>query len=274
MHFTDPQLAEYRHQGFVTVDSLFTATEVAALERTLTRDWDIPGPHRVMEDDDQAVRAVYASHTRWPIFADLVRSRRLLDPVTQLVSPEVYLHQFKINTKAAFGGQQWSWHQDFIVWHHVDHLPEPHAVNVAVFLDEVTEFNGPVVFVPGSHRLGSLARGPKAEDPRSSQHVDPEDYAIAPEQLAELVRHNGMVSPKGPAGTVVFFHPEIVHGSGTNISPFSRNLLILTYNDVTNVPRPEGERRPGYLIGRDTTPLRPFDGPLREMSRVLTGNRS
>ncbi|GAA3987552.1 phytanoyl-CoA dioxygenase family protein [Actinomadura viridis] len=264
MALTDKDLAEYDERGFLLLDSVFSAGEVEALRRTLKRDWDVPGPHRIMEEDGRSVRAVYASHTRWKVFADLIRSRRLLEPARRLVGAPLYLHQFKINTKAAFGGEEWSWHQDFVVWHVVDGMPAPRAVNVAVFLDDVTEFNGPVVFIPGSHRHGTAVRGPRSESPRSAQHVDPADFALTPAELTGLVRAHGMDGPKGGAGSVVLFHPEIVHGSGSNISPFSRNLLILTYNDVANAPRPAGAPRPEYLIGRDTSPLEPDDVTLRE----------
>ena len=71
-----------------------------------------------------------------------------------------------------------------------------------------------------------------------------------------------MRSAKGAAGTVVFFHPEIVHGSGTNMSPYDRRLLLLTYNESSNLPCPSSAPRPEYLVGRDITPLRPTDEPL------------
>jgi ectoine hydroxylase len=71
-----------------------------------------------------------------------------------------------------------------------------------------------------------------------------------------------MVSPKGPAGSVVLFHPEIVHGSATNISPFPRDLLIVTYNSVGNQPRHRGEPRAEFLVGRDATPLEAIEGAL------------
>ena len=32
-------------------------------------------------------------------------------------------------------------------------------MNVAIFLDEVNEFNGPLMFIPGSHKLGVLDAG-------------------------------------------------------------------------------------------------------------------
>jgi ectoine hydroxylase len=32
-------------------------------------------------------------------------------------------------------------------------------MNVAIFLAEVSEFNGPLMFIPGSHKLGCSTRG-------------------------------------------------------------------------------------------------------------------
>jgi ectoine hydroxylase len=35
----------------------------------------------------------------------------------------VYIYQFKINVKAAFGGDVWQWHQDYIFWRNEDGMP-------------------------------------------------------------------------------------------------------------------------------------------------------
>src|SRR3546814_5967569 len=79
------------------------------------------------------------------------------------------MHQFKINAKAAFDGEVWQWHQDFGTWHRDDEMPEPRAMNIALFLDEVSAVNGPLMFIPGSHRAGTLAAGHDLE--RSEEHT-------------------------------------------------------------------------------------------------------
>ena len=35
-------------------------------------------------------------------------------------------------------------------------MPEPHVINAAFFLDDVTEFDGPTVFVSGTGKLGII----------------------------------------------------------------------------------------------------------------------
>ena len=58
------------------------------------------------------------------------------------------MHQFKINAKAAFEGDVWQWHQDYGTWARDDGMPEPRAMNIAVFLDEVMPINGPLMLIP------------------------------------------------------------------------------------------------------------------------------
>ena len=66
------------------------------------------------------------------------------------------MHQFKINGKMAFEGDVWQWHQDYGTWKNDDLMPTERAMNVAIFLDDVNEFNGPLMFIPGSHKKGVI----------------------------------------------------------------------------------------------------------------------
>ncbi|MFC7869396.1 phytanoyl-CoA dioxygenase family protein [Streptomyces murinus] len=256
MRLTQEQTDRYHEDGFLLLESLFSADETAVLGAAFERDAAVPGPQRVVEEDGERVRAVYASHQRQPEYAGLIRDPRLLVPAHQLLAEDVYLYQLKINAKPAFGGEKWAWHQDYAAWRIADNLPAPRQVNVAIFLDDVDEFNGPVIFLPGSHRSGLVQSGRHAT--RSEQHLDPDDISLTPEQLAGLVAERGMVSPKGPAGSVVLFSSEIVHGSAPNMSPSPRRLAIMTYNSTANLPSWSGEPRPEYVVGRDTEPLVPL----------------
>ena len=44
--------------------------------------------------------------------------------------------------------------QDFGTYHRVDMLPEPDGIMMAVFIDDVSELNAPLLAVPGSHNEG------------------------------------------------------------------------------------------------------------------------
>ena len=57
----------------------------------------------------------------------------------------IYIRHFKINTKQAFKGDVWPWHQDYSYWKKEDGMPTARVLNIAIFLDEVNEFNGTLV---------------------------------------------------------------------------------------------------------------------------------
>ena len=86
---------------------------------------------------------------------------RMIEPIEQIFGEKLYMHQFKINAKAAFTGDVWQWHQDYGTWKRDDGMPEPRAMNIAIFLDEVMPINGPLMLVPQSQtrrRPQGLAR--------------------------------------------------------------------------------------------------------------------
>ena len=87
------------------------------------------------------------------------RHPRLVEPLMQLFGESVYVHQFKLNAKAAFEGDVWQWHQDYGTWARDDGMPEPRAMNIAMFLDEVLPINGALMLIPKSHKQGVFAAG-------------------------------------------------------------------------------------------------------------------
>ena len=132
-------------------------------------------------------------------FARLARHPRMVTPVQQIFEEKVYMHQFKVNGKAAFDGEVWQWHQDFGTWKNDDLMPEPRAMNIAIFLDEVNEFNGPLMMIPGSHLFGMID---------ANHDVTTTSYplwTINNDTITKLVKRGGIVAPKGPAGSMILF---------------------------------------------------------------------
>ena len=224
------------------------------------------GPQRVLERDGCTVRSVYGVHQSCAAVRDVAVLPALLGAAAQLLDSEVYIHQSKINVKAAFAGDRWEWHQDYVNWLDRDGIKTPRLVNLALFLDEVTEFNGPLTFIPGSHRTGLFA-GTDTEGMPAGYEEGPdwlatltatEKFQIDRDIIARSAAEHGMTAPKGPAGTAVLFHPNILHASMPNLSPFDRSVLILVYNAVGNPPTNEVNPRPEFLAAREVKALRPI----------------
>ena len=146
------------------------------------------------EKTGDVVRTAFAVHTYHPVFEALVHSPRFVEPAEQLLRDKTYIHQFKINGKAAFDGDVWQWHQDYGTWKADDDMPEARAMNLAVFVDEVNEFNGPLWFIPQSHKKGAIEA--KHDLTTTSYPL----WVIDNDTIAKLVKQGGIVAPKGPAG--------------------------------------------------------------------------
>jgi ectoine hydroxylase len=261
----DAQIREYREDGFVVVPDVVAPSDLDRIRIEVDRLYGQDHPGRVLEKDGRTIRGVHGCHQTSELFSRLVRLPELLEAASQLLASKVYVHQSKVNAKRALAGDVWPWHQDYIFWEREDGMPEPRVTNVALFLDDATPYNGPMLFVPGSHRFGTVpaqrrGTGGDGESWRSSLAADL-DYALTTEQLGSLVTRLGMRAATGTAGSLLLFDPRLVHASGTNMSPFDRQLVIVTYNSVDNVPQDVPRRRPEFLSSSDTTPLAPvIDG--------------
>jgi len=263
MELSREQLERFDREGYLFFPSLFTPGEIAVLNAEVPRLYAQRRPENVREKGSEAVRTNFAAHLYSAPFARLARHPRMVKPVEQLFGEKLYMHQFKINGKNAFDGDVWQWHQDYGTWLNDDLMPTPRAMNVAIFLDEVNEFNGPLMFIPGSHKLGVLEAG---HDLTTTSYPL---WTINNDNIRMLVdkaggKDGGIVAPKGPAGSMIMFHSCLVHASTSNLSPWNRVSVYLSLCAVSNHIR--RHKRVEWIAHRDFTPIEmlPDDCLLRD----------
>jgi ectoine hydroxylase len=263
MKLTETQIQQFGRDGYLFFPGLFAAQEMQTLVDQVPNIYAERRPENVREKNSTAVRTNFAAHMYNYAFAKLARHPRMIEPVKQLLDEDVYMHQFKINGKAAFDGDVWQWHQDYGTWKNDDLMPEPRAMNVAIFLNEVNEFNGPLMFIPGSHKIGVIDA---AHDTSTTSYPL---WTVNNDTIRALVERGGIVAPKGPAGSMIMFHSCLVHASTSNMSPWDRINVYLSLCAVSNHIR--RFKRPEYIAHRDFTPiqclpddclLKPYDVPL------------
>ncbi len=247
MQLTQEQIAQFDREGYLFFPGLFTPEEIQVLIDEVPRLYAQHRPENVREKGSEAVRTNFAAHMYSKPFARLARHPRMVESVMQIFGEPVYMHQFKINGKMAFDGDLWQWHQDYGTWQADDLMPAARAMNVAIFLDEVNEFNGPLMFIPGSHKLGVL----DAEHDVSTTSYPL--WTINPDTIRKLVARGGLVAPKGPVGSMILFHGCLVHASTANLSPWNRVSVYLSLCAVSNHIR--RFKRPEYIAHRDFTPI-------------------
>ncbi|MET3493303.1 phytanoyl-CoA dioxygenase family protein [Variovorax boronicumulans] len=252
MKLTPEQRAQFERDGYLFFPGHFSPEETRTLTDAVPDLYSKREAFNVREKGSDAVRTNFAAHLISEPFARLARHPRMVGPVMDLFEEEVYMHQFKINGKMAFEGQVWQWHQDYGTWLNDDLMPTERAMNVAIFLDDVNEHNGPLMFIPGSHRKGVVDA--KHDLTTTSYPL----WTVDNELIAQLVdraggKDGGIVSPKGPAGSMILFHSCLVHASGSNLSPFNRVAVYLSLCAVSNHIR--RHKRPEYIAHRDFTPI-------------------
>ena len=255
MQLTDAQLAEYDERGFLVLRDLVQPAEIDALRADLARVARLDTAE-VTKEKTGVVRTVFRVHdprspTASPPFEALARLPRVLGPAQQMLRDEaLYVYHSKCNMKEAIRGEIWQWHQDYGSWAN-DGAPAPEFTTALLMLDDATEIGGCLYFIPGSHKLG-----------RVDAEYDTETTAYKLwtvrklDVVAAMERFGDPVAITGQAGTVVLFHPNLVHGSGHNMSRYPRWHIYTVYNRVQNRPPVRANARPEWVVARDTTALR------------------
>jgi ectoine hydroxylase-related dioxygenase (phytanoyl-CoA dioxygenase family) len=155
-----------------------------------------------------------------PASFDAMASSLMTDCVAALVGPDVKFHHSKINSKLPGGQTAVKWQQDFpFTPHSNDDL-----VTALLMVDEVTQDNGPLEVVAGSHK-GEL---------HGLWHNGVFSGAVA-DHVAEECQKKA-VTCTGPAGSVCLMHTRLLHGSAPNISNRPRTMFICVYSAEDAVP--------------------------------------
>jgi ectoine hydroxylase len=264
MYLTGEQIETYDRNGYLVIEDHFSPDELELLSAELPGILAEDSDRRVLEKNG-CVRTVFASHWSNEVFECFSRLERMIEPARHILDSEVYIHQFKINAKAALGGEQWEWHQDFLYWHREDWMPAPRVVTAVLFLQDVNEFNGPMMVVPGSHHDGMIDLRPEAravaaasaglETSWASTLTADLKYKVDRRILAELVSRRGIHAVTAPAGSVMFFHGNLFHASSNNLSPWDRISIFASYNSVENALGPNPSPRPEFIASQDSRPV-------------------
>jgi len=251
------QLEAYEARGFHQVDRLLGVDELLALEdavRRLLDDRSLDADERVVrEHAGRDVRSLFEVHRLDPAFAALAADPRLVEPARQILGSEVYVHQSRVNLKPGFRGRGFYWHSDFETWHAEDGMPAMRALSISLSLTPNEPWNGSLMVIPGSHRrfIGCQGETPEAHYQTSLRS---QEYGVPSEaDLSRLVAEGGIHMVTGGAGSAVMFDCNLMHGSGSNISPLARRNLFIVYNSVENrlvEPFAAPAPRPGFIAAR------------------------
>ena len=224
---TSEQIDQFRTEGFLCLEALTTAEEVAWIREIYDRlfeqragreqgfHYDLAG-----HDDDNAVaRLPQILKPALREFAPELSKSALLENATrigqQMLGPDCLCEVQHAILKPAGYGSAAPWHQDS-AYMGGEHLRQTFAFWVP--LQEATIDNGCMQFVPRSHKSGTFDHQSMNGDPRITA------LELVPEMTDRVV---DPVPCPIPAGGATLHDAYTLHYTGPNTSDVDRRALIL-----------------------------------------------
>lgn len=238
---TPTELEAYRKQGFFVRPGVLREVELVELRAAVERihqcinreaerglapiEWidgrryqDLLGSTVKWEwaEGSREIRSMEPVHHLDSALDALIDDPRLWQAARDLIGAEaVSLFTDKLNFKRPQGAP-FPWHQDAPYWAFgCDHLDR--LASLQLYLDDASAGNGCLWMIPGSHLHGAL---PQAED-----------RGVLGKLYTDVEQLDGSapLPIEAPAGSLIYFHGDVVHGSRRNRSPHSRRALVFTY---------------------------------------------
>jgi len=240
------QREDYFSNGYLAVDSLFGADEVARIgavvdefvERSRGESasgsvFDLAPGHCA---ETPRIRRLKRPHEQHELFWK-VATGMLADVAADLVGPDVVFHHSKLNFKWNDGHDQVDWHQDIQFYPHTNYSP----LTIGLLLRGTDLEDGAVGFLPGSHA-----------GPLFDQYNDKGQWigCLNPCDVEKLDIESA-VYVEAPAGSITVHNCRTVHGSVASTRSDGRPLLLNAYASADAfpyTPHPEPAPHVGEVI--------------------------
>ena len=218
----EKDVASYRENGYLVVENVLDAATLARMRQSIAdlvvkaagvkthnEVYDLEPTHT---PEHPRVRRIKSPHKVDPLFLEVVKQPGMISVLKALLGKDIRLHGSKLNVKAPKYGSPVEWHQDWAFYPHTN----DDILAIGVMLDDVELENGPLLVMPGSHRINKVW----------DHHLDGRFCgAMDPTQTPEL-DYSKAVPCVGKAGSCSFHHVRLVHGSAQNTSEKPRQLLL------------------------------------------------
>jgi ectoine hydroxylase-related dioxygenase (phytanoyl-CoA dioxygenase family) len=222
---SDDPVRQYERDGCVCVRGFLSTETLSRVRRELDRYErevvpGLPEADRTLEADGKTVRNLWRMERHDPFFDRLACDPGVLAFVRELLHGEPLLMGVETFHKPARVGSGVPPHQDNAYFCQAP----PDVLTIWIALDPVTEANGPVFYLKGSHREGTRAHRPSGVAGNSMG-------------LASMPRHEeadvfwATLEP----GDALIHHCETIHWSARNLTDHPRRGLLMVFREAHTV---------------------------------------
>ncbi|WP_305095124.1 ectoine hydroxylase [Prescottella sp. R16] len=253
------EYTDFERRGFLQREGVIgeadIATCLAEIDR-IRKDPALRGDERIVrEDGSDEIRSIFDILELSDAVRGVVAASGAYDIARDILGSDVYVHQSRLNYKPGFQGGAFYWHSDFETWHAEDGMPRPRAVSASIALTRNTEYNGPLMIMPGTQHHFVQCAGATPDDFYRESLVTTMPRIGVPDEdvITDMWHRHGIEVLTGGAGSMTMFDCNALHASGGNISPMPRANVFVVFNSVENVirePFAGSAPRPGFLAKR------------------------
>jgi len=219
------QVAAFQRDGYVIVPGFFAPEEIGPLAEACAADPSVGGRIRAVADSDGFAQEVVGwTDTSDTYLGKVAFLACMIANAEALLGAPCYHWHSKLSMKRPHAPGKWDWHQDYPFWYDEGCL-WPDMLTCTVAVDRTDEENGCMKLVRGSHRLG-----------RVNHTTVGHAVGMDPERLALVLAQCEVVPMILAPGDACFFHANVLHASGPNVSDRPRTLLHCSYNTIANSP--------------------------------------
>jgi ectoine hydroxylase-related dioxygenase (phytanoyl-CoA dioxygenase family) len=206
---TEHQLGEYQQRGFLFPLPVLSDSEIATLRGRLEE-------LETREGGRLPARINRKPHLLLTWLNKLIRHPRILDPVEDILGPNLLCWGSGFFTKNPHDSARVTWHQDATYWG----LSKPDVVTAWVAFTPSTTANGCMRVMPGTHSLQQL--------PHNETYA-PDNLLSRGQEIAVEVDEAKAVNIELAPGQMSLHHVLLVHGSEPNGSDFRRIGFAIRY---------------------------------------------
>jgi ectoine hydroxylase-related dioxygenase (phytanoyl-CoA dioxygenase family) len=214
------QKAFYSENGYLKIEQVITPEDLAELQavtdalieasRNVTETDDVYDLDKGHGPDAPRLTRIKLPHKRHAVYERILNKSGVTEALNDLLGPDTVLQTSKLNTKAPGGGAAVEWHQDWAFYP----ATNDSMLAFGLMLEDVTDSNGPLMVIPGSHKGPVLS------------HMSGEVFCGAIDPSDPLFKPDKAVTLTGRAGDMTVHHVRSLHGSAPNVSDRARKILF------------------------------------------------
>lgn len=208
---SDKQVKEYHENGFAIMDYRLSDEDLK----------DIKEAHKNLIDKYPEYVDYCPKILAYDLnFLKYARDKNILECVSQVIGPDIALWNSSLFAKPAINGKATPWHQDGQYWP----IRPIATTTVWLAIDEATEENGCLEFIPGSHKEKKTLSHQTNNDPKYNLN----------QEIGEEINSANVFKLCLEPGQMSLHDVFLVHGSKENKSDKSRRGMTMRFMPTTS----------------------------------------